>query len=558
MKPVTKKSLKTKTKVSAFKPWTRNAFVGLLIVVAISIILGCIGINWGETGYIPWQDDSLGGITTLREMPKLFDQWTYKYNRLQFMINAAFYKPFLDTWTQNPIYATNPDGQMFAQTLNYDRMNTLILVSNIISMLMGAATVIAVFLIARILFDDFLAAFFAALSLALCQKFIFYSHLGNIDVPAACWFAWGLYFTVKAVYIAKWRHFIFSGLFCSLAMSTKDSMPVYILGLIFAAAVVMVVKAQSESCSFRKAVFSLFNAKVLLASIIFLFCYAMLNDILTYPMAFIKRIGFWFGGLKTGEWDKDYHGQLSLLWSSCVQLYFCFGWPLLALFLVSMGYCFKKFRYQALFAAMPLIFFYLLVMKMRFVYPRYFIPAFPCLVLVAGKGCADFLRWRKIPAIIRAAPIIVVYLLSLLYCIGLDLELLGDSRYDAEKWLTKNVSRNEHIAIITNIRWAPRVQLTSLDYSFRIPGPYVKEPITASILMQKPVPQYVVLNENYLGSFTPAFHKAFLDGSLGYEQVARFENKYLYPKKTIFGLAGWPTSKSCFISPTVIVYKKTN
>ena len=114
MRPAAKNP-KIKTQTPAFKPWNKNAFAGLLFVTAITIVLGSIGLNWGQTGYIPWQDDSLAGITTVREMPRLFGEWTYKYPPLQFMINAIFYRPLLDSWQNN---------------LNYERINTLILTAN--------------------------------------------------------------------------------------------------------------------------------------------------------------------------------------------------------------------------------------------------------------------------------------------------------------------------------------------------------------------------------------------------------------------------------------------
>jgi hypothetical protein len=541
VKSVAKKSLKAKTQTPAFKPWTRNAFAGLLIVAAVSFILSAIGITWGETGYIPWQDDSLAGLTTVREMPRLFGEWTYKYPPLQFMINAVFYQPLLDSWHNN---------------LDYNRMNTLIFTANIISMLMGVGAVIAVFLTARILFDDFLAAFFAALSLALCQEFLFYSHLGNVDVPATFWFAWGAYFAVKAAYIGKVRHYIFAAIFCAFSTCTKDSIPPFIAGLLIAIAILIITKAKNSGKTLRQALLSLFNGKVVTAIIVFLFCYALINGIFTSPETFIKRVSIWLGGRGVKEgWAADYTGQWGLLLHTCSLIYYSFGWPLLALIAASLIYCAAKFRLAALLSVLPLTAFYLVVtVNIHFVHSRYLIPAFPCLVLVAGKGCADWLRWKKTPILFRAAPIAIIYVLSILYCVGLDLELLNDSRYDAEAWLVKNVGAKDHVAILTDIRWAPRLQLTSLDYSYRI-GLKIVSPITPQILAQKPVPQYVVLNENYLNTLDPAFRKALLDSSLGYKEVAKFENKYFYPKKTVFGFAGWPVPKTHFISPTVLIFE---
>ena len=131
---------------------------------------------------------------------------------------------------------------------------------------------------------------------------------------------------------------------------------------------------------------------------------------------------------------------------------------------------------------------------------------------------------------------------------------LRDSRYDAESYLVKNAGGGDHIAVLTDIRWSPRLQLTNLDYSYRV-GLKITEPITAQILAQPPVPKYVVLNENYLNVLAPEFRNSLLAGTAGYKEAAKFENKYLYPQKTIWGFAGWPIEKTHFISPTVLIFK---
>ena len=190
------------------------------------------------------------------------------------------------------------------------------------------------------------------------------------------------------------------------------------------------------------------------------------------------------------------------------------------------------------------------------VVPRYFIPVFPCLVLLVGKSFADFLRYKKIPILLRLVPILAVYVFSILYCIGLDLEMRNDSRYDAENWFVKNVSPKTHVGVLCNVRWGPRLYVLGHNCSFRIP--LGKTNIGEEVLKQKPsYPRYLILLEDRLSKFNSDFLESIFDGSLGYKRVAGFENKYLYPKKTIFGVAGWPVSKIHFVSPTVGIYERS-
>ena len=82
---------------------------------------------------------------------------------------------------------------------------------------------------------------------------------------------------------------------------------------------------------------------------------------------------------------------------------------------------------------------------------------------------------------------------------------------------------------------------------------------TKEVLYQRPIPQYIIMSEKWYTDkrmFDQNFRKAIFDGSLGYEQVATFENIYLWPKKTIFSIASRPRKKSQLISPKIIVLEK--
>jgi len=194
--------------------------------------------------------------------------------------------------------------------------------------------------------------------------------------------------------------------------------------------------------------------------------------------------------------------------------------------------------------------------RIHFSYPRFFLASLPAFSLFTGKAFADWLGLRKVPAVVRAAPVIFVYGASVLYCIGIDLEMVTDSRYAAERWFAKNVDRRTHVAAISPVTYAPRLFLEGFPISFRCRW---DRDTTEEVLREKPAyPEYIIMTEKwYTGSrFDRDFRKAIFDGSLGYEQVAAFENKYLWPKKTIFGFAGWPIARYNLVSPKIMVLRK--
>jgi hypothetical protein len=552
--------LKTRKQQTVKPPQSRSKLAVAAVIAgitAVGFVLNIIGISWGSTGYIPWHDDSIAGITVVREMPRLSGDWTYKYPPLQFMINSVFYKPLLKKWEQNPQIIQMPDGRTARQALSYDRINMLILISNFISAIMAAAIIVAVYQTAKVLFDDPLAGVFSSLTVALCQLFVLFGHLGNIDMPAAFWFAFGVMFIVKAVCQDKWRHYILTGICFACSVSTKDSMPSYIFGSAVAAAV-MLVTNKARQDSLKKAFAGLFDLKIIIAIIIFLGVYAAVNGVLTNPDVYMKRISIWLGGRGVkGGWDKDFTGQWPLLLRTLGLLAAGYGWPLISVIFVSTIYCLIKYKEKALIAFLPLLTFYLIVtVNIHFVFDRYLVPALSCLAVTAGKGVADWLRWKKLPIVYRVLPVVIIYALSLLYCIGLDLEMRNDSRYAAEDWFVKNVRPNEHIAVLCDIRWSPRLHLTNLNFSYRRSYNNIGG-TTEDVLRTVPAyPKYVCVLAEHLKIFDPAFRQQLADGTLGYKQIEIFSNKYLYPKLNMYSLAGWGLAKPYFVSPDVLIFEK--
>jgi len=530
---------------------------GLLAVVMLSLIINSVGLDWGRSGLVPWQPDSIEGITTVREMPRMFGQWTYKYPRGHFFLNAIFYYPLLEHWKKHPIVSETADGRAVSQVLTLDRLDLLAKISRLISVAMGVGTVLAVFFTSRLLFGDYSAGLLAALTLTLSQLFVFNCHLGNVDVPCVFWFAWGIYWAVKAARLGKYRHFVLMGLFFSYSISTKDAVGGYLIGMAPAFWLATISRSRAEGRSLKAAMLSVFSKKVLIAVLVFLFLFVMLQNIIISPGAFAERMSFWSGERGVSKYNKQFSGQLPLLWDSCRMLYGSFGWPLSALLVVSLLYCSVKYTWQSGFATIPLVAFYVIVlMNIRLVQARYFLPAYPGLALLAGKSCADWLKSKRIHIALRIFPLATVCVLSLLYCIGLDLEMLSDTRVRTEQWFAKNVPPPGNIGVgIYNKIYAPRLHLKGYRMTCPWRSASIQERVGGSslypdYLIMTPVWKYV--DEEVEGKF----REELFGGKLDYDEVARFGPKYVYPARTVFGFAGWPVESHPLLSPEIVVFKK--
>lgn len=553
---------KPKRPASRIIRWSGWRLGGLLSVVLVSLVLNSVGLEWGRSGLVPWQADSIEGITTVREMPRLFGQWKYKYPRGQFLVNAIFYRPLLQHWQKNPVMVTTADGRDVPRSMNLQRLDLLAKISRMISVVMGTGAVVAVFFTAMYLFRDYPAALLAALALALSQLFVFYSHVGNVDMPCVFWFVWGIYWAVKAIYVGKMRHYVLMGLFFSLSICTKDAILGYLAGMVPAFWLAMTGKARGDGRSLKTAVLSVFSRKVAAAVVTFLFVYALLQGIFTSPGAFSERMSVWIGGRGVVDYNKGFTGQLPLLWQACQMLYGSLGWALLAAIVLSLVSCGIRHPWKSAFLIVPFLAFYVIVvMNIKMVHPRYFLPAYAGFAILVGKGCADLLRYRKVHPAWRIPAVLLVYVLSFVYCVGLDLEMLNDSRRQTERWFSDNVDRKAVVAVvIRNICYAPRLYAQGFHF-FVCPW---KVPADNSDFSRLPsYPEYIIITEPRLTpNETPTrdFRQALLSGQVNYDEAARFWSRHFYPPKhTALSIAGWPLDRRQWLywmSPEIIVFKK--
>ncbi len=531
----------------------RCNYLLIAVLILVSGTLFGVGIGWGRTGFVPWAADSIEGITTVRQLPRLFGEWTTKYPRGQYLISAVFYKPLIKHWEKEPVYQI--DGRTGAKTsvvLDLSRYDTLAKISRLISLCMGVGAVLAVFAVTCAFFSDRLAAFLAALALSFSALFVFYSHLGNVDIPYVFWYSWGLYFAAKSIYVGKWRHFILMGFCFAFSICTKDAVGGYLVGTGIAYCFVKTEKSLKDGAGWRKAMWSVFSTKLVVGILIFLFVYALMQGLLTSPQAFRERMTVWIEhGVK--DFNKDFRGQWPLFCDACRYIYVSLGWPMLMMVVASLIWCCGKYKTRAAFFAFPVVAFYVLVViNIRMVLPRYFLPALAGFSVLVGKTFADLLRRQEKSIFLRAVPLVLVYGLSLLYCVALDLEMLSEPRIRAEKWVAENVDRRTVIACpIRNISYAPRLHVQG--YLFLCPWKVPSPDVMSSGGFN--APPYVILTW-YSEEDGQRFRAALEQGVIDYRQVARFENRYIWPGRSILGLAGWGVRLPWIARDAVTIYEK--
>lgn len=556
-----KKKKQSVKEISIKKPptprlWDKRAIFGLVAVLLLCLSVSLPGIGWARNGSALWYQDVIEGLSVVREMPRMFGEWTYKYPRAQYAIDSAFYKMMILKWEKDPVQYTDANGVKRSTLLSWDRLDKLAMISRTTSLLMGLGAVAAVYFCCMFWFGDWLSAILGASCLTLTQTFVFHNHISSVDIPCMFWFAWGIYWVLKSVKTGRWYHYLLMGVTFALSICTKEAVVGFLVGVVPAFWLAMIGRCRQEGKTYKSSIASVFSLKVLLAVSSFLFTYAFIQGILISPQAYIKRMTFWRDATVT-DVNPDFLGHWWLFKATCADLYVTFGWPLLALIIVSVVWFSIKYRWWSGLVTLPLLSFYLVVtINIEMVRVRHFIPAYAGLAICTGCFCSWLIANKKIPRLLRYIPLCAVFLLSLFYCIALDLEMVNDSRIKTEKWFAENARPGSSIAcVVKSKQLAPRLGNGKFQYNPQ----WSPVPVGFARANLDKMPDYIILTRKWHSTKdanSKAFWQAIVDGELGFTRIARYNPKYLWPRKHFLGIAGWPESSVGKMDVPMMIYKK--
>jgi hypothetical protein len=141
--------------------------------------------------------------------------------------------------------------------------------------------------------------------------------------------------------------------------------------------------------------------------------------------------------------------------------------------------------------------------------------------------------------------------MSLGYAVSIDLELIYDSRYEAETWFRDNVTPASSVGAFSNPQYLPRVhELGYATYPVRMdPEAFTRNQ-----------PEYLILT-SYNYEDYDASQRACMDdlvaGELGYNVLVEFRGRFLGAGSTWLSLGGWGVPLPGKISPTLTVLRRT-
>lgn len=408
----------------------------LLGILALSLLLNVWGIGWGvperwHPDEVTQRAENMVGTPTLNP---------------HFFVYGGLHHYFIAALAVLPVKVPNK----FLCLMGYAAQSTLVVIlSRLLSALLGTGVVFLTFLIGQELFDP-RAGLFAAALLATSMLLVNLSHFATVDVPSLFWFTLSCVLAIRVFRGGSGRSYLLAGLCSGVAAAVK-----YVGGLAFI--VLIAAHFLGGSKTHRLLVGALLMGAVgfILGNPVLLFAPFEFAEGFVAEMVFASARGL---GLS--------RAFLPLIF----QLKEAMGVPLFLLSLAGLVHgvrllASRKNRASILLALSMMLPYYFVVGSMRgpragpLLGPlpplRYTLPIMPFLLLLAGKMLSDLVdARRRYTAHVARAGFAVALSYSIAYSASADLKFTYDSRYAARAWLLDNVQPG---AVVETTSYGPTV-----------------------------------------------------------------------------------------------------
>ncbi len=533
--------------------------VGWLAAICVLLLASCLfAARWGlpdgataqTTG--TWAVDTVAPVQPLNEAYNRFTRAgsdVVIYPLFHYVVLAGAYAPFV-AWAfltgrlqapsgEFPYGATDPEG-FFAM---------LTWVASLISALMACGTIVAVHLMTRDLFGA-AAARYAALLAALIAPLSYYGGMANLDVPYLFWTSLALWQLVRAALRGALRHYLLCAVFAALATATKDQAAGFFIVLPLLMPALVWLDRRRRSLNTGVAAVAL-DARLWASAATVLVAFALANNLLfggwdgfQRHLDFVDR--FYEANLAGGVAEESRGVLASLLHSA--RLLCEVGGPVLpVLALAGLALAVRERAMAALVVPTCALGYYIAVILPTVAISRYLLGVAILAAPFAGFAIARaFAQPRLSVRIAGVAALVLAVLWQGALLLHLHGTLNADSRYAMEHWIRQHVPPGTALEAYTQARYLPRL---ADGYRYEIVGNSFSavsydlrgEELTMEGLRARD-PKYILLLIDSRLSGDPTrvangptwdYFAALLNGSAGYERVARFETPALLPYRQI-------------------------
>lgn len=537
-----------------------------VLLIALGLMLYLPGIRWGLPATDSWSQDTIAGLRSIGPMHGWPTQWVGRYPPLQYMINVVAYRPLLAAWKDDGRLVTDPRyGFEVPAPPQAEPVGQLITISRLLSAAMGCGTGLALWLAARRLTGHPAASLVAAAAFMIGADFVYFAHLGNVDVPSMFWFAWSLWAFARTLRSPTRTNCVLLGALAALAVCTKDGVggvyPGMAVALVAAEAYRRRIAAANRADSDDDAsppagglTAALLQPRWLLGIAAFILPFLYINGLFHNSEPFLNRLRHWSAESGTiHSLQQRYDNPVELAWMSVRYAASATGWPMVVALAAATIHAIRRHPRLALHLLLPVASYYLLVIQWQlgFVYARFLFPILALLAVLLGVAAVDWWRamtgrpaWRAVVSAMVALPTVA-------YALWVNVELTRDTRYEAEAWFRAEVPAMSDVGIFVNkLQYLPRLHEAGYRY--------------AALTMQRetfarPAPPWLVLSSYDYQEYDieqAAVLDELVQGRMGFEVAAMFSRPAWGDTWSWLAAASLGVERPGKISPTIIVLRR--
>jgi len=369
------------------------------------------------------------------------------------------------------------------------------------------------------------AGLLGAAVFALTTPFLYYAKTANVDVPYLFWFSLSFVFYLRLLSTVRLRDFVLVALTATLAICTKDQ--AYGFYLLVPFAVVYRLREENRRDAIPQPLLRAFvDRRVVAAAATAALLFAACHNLLFNFDGFLNHVRFIAGpGSESYRlFEPTVAGRWALLRLTVRLVALSMGLPFFLIGVAGMIFAARtpRLRRVSLWLVLPIVSYYfgfidvILYNYDRFVLPMCFVLAiFGGLALDALLAHGQGRRWA-------VALVAVSFVYTVLYAGTVDVLMVRDSRYEAQRWMAAHVGRSDLVGVT--------------EFPELLPGldGYRTLSIGTVPELVRERPRYFVLNADYARAATPGTPWAELlagleQGTLDYRVIWRFRRAAPWP-----------------------------
>ncbi len=465
------------------------------------LVLHAVGLGWGLPSTDGWDDDGVAPRDFLVGVVRTFTPGDYyTYPPLHVLILAALTMP---VWAVGLIVAPSfSPPVLIHEFLNVPCMTAFALVARLVAVTMSLGVVYALAKVGEELRGP-RAGLAVAVVVGLNAPFVYYAHTSNLEVPYCCWASFALLFFVRAIVRHHPAELKWACALAALAISTKDqAAALFVLGFpvgLLAWFALDVWARENARVVWKQALLGAATAIGLVLTV---------DGVVLNPSGFRARIGFLLGSASQdhASYAGTLAGRLFVLRDSALHFDRFYPAPFAVLAVVGLAVAGGTASRRAAGLAPLLLtasFLALFNCLARRTDERFLLPQMLFLGVYAGLGLEAALRASGPAARLLNVAAAALVGWALFECVAVDVNLLDDTRYDAEAWLASHVQPGESLEVYGNLVYLPRlppqarvVRVDQRSIETRNPLPGATEVVAPFQDVERRKPRWIVVTES--------------------------------------------------------------